>query len=114
MWRTATLAAILACALLAGCDGGTFDPGPAQGKADDTTISVGCTSQDDCQASEYCRLATGVCLASPRALGTCQPLPQSCDHAYTPACGCDGESYANACDAAAQGISIAAQGKCAP
>ena len=32
---------------------------------------------------------------------------------YTPVCGCDGETYSNACNAAGAGVSLQAEGECA-
>lgn len=66
-----------------------------------------------CPESFYCKQETGQCLEVMDGAGTCQPKPEVCTREYRPVCGCDGQTYPNACDAAANGVSIAIEGECA-
>lgn len=63
-------------------------------------------------AADYCAFDEGQCRMADAA-GTCQPKPEMCTQQYQPVCGCDGETYGNACEAASAGVSIMSQGECA-
>ncbi|RME44763.1 MAG: hypothetical protein D6795_17410 [Deltaproteobacteria bacterium] len=67
-----------------------------------------CESNRDCARGEYCAFETGVC-APP---GVCQERPEACTEIYDPVCGCDEETYDNACFAAMAGVSILHEGEC--
>ena len=70
---------------------GECDPGP-----------VVCHDNFDCADDEYCRKRKGRCEAE----GVCEPRPEVCPLVIDPVCGCDGETYDNACEAAASGVSL--------
>ncbi|MEE2788292.1 MAG: hypothetical protein VX589_13195 [Myxococcota bacterium] len=56
-----------------------------------------------CPADQYCQFNQGdVCGAVGRP-GTCRALPEDCPQACQSVCGCDGQTYCNACQAAAAG-----------
>lgn len=62
-----------------------------------------------CQEGLFCKLeACGVADQG----GTCELIPEVCPQVIDPVCGCDGNSYHNACDAYAAGASVASQGAC--
>jgi Kazal-type serine protease inhibitor domain len=99
----------LACTLL-GCE-------PPQGP-------VTCTSDARCGALEYCAFAVGACGLTAKLLapdpgadravpiGQCQSRPDACTEDYTPVCGCNGVTYANACAAAHAGVNLRARDAC--
>ncbi len=69
-----------------------------------------------CGAGEFCNLepeAGGLGCEIADTSGVCQPIPEFCTKEYAPVCGCDGQTYGNACTAHAAGVSIARKGECA-
>lgn len=92
-------AAILA---LAGCASG------GGGGAEETCGGI---AGMRCSQSSYCKMPVGQCRA-PDATGYCAPKPEICSQQYAPVCGCNGETYGNACQAAGAGVSVAYKGEC--
>jgi hypothetical protein len=66
-----------------------------------------CTSNDQCGEQMYCARRGGC-----RGPGTCQPRPDICTEEFAPVCGCDGQSYPNACYAARAGVNVQHRGPC--
>ena len=67
-----------------------------------------------CRNGEYCDLAAGDgCDGGSKPRGECRPLPTSCTLEWDPVCGCNGDTYPNACWAAAgAGESVDYDGEC--
>lgn len=65
-----------------------------------------------CDAGEYCKWEPSQTCGAADHLGTCEPMPEVCIQLFDPVCGCNGQTYSNACFAAAAGQSVASQGAC--
>lgn len=113
---------VLACFCLTAC------AQPGAGTPDDPLVQPGQTVQIGemcggmaglrCAGAEagrsYCHLEREAMCGAADQGGVCRERPQACTREHRPVCGCDGETYPNACQANAAGTSVASQGACAP
>jgi Kazal-type serine protease inhibitor domain len=65
-----------------------------------------------CPTGEYCSFPAGAQCGAADQTGTCATRPEVCTQIYAPVCGCDDRTYGNACEAAAQGVSVLREGPC--
>ena len=65
-----------------------------------------------CGTGQYCDYPAAAMCGAADQTGICRPRPEVCTEHYQPVCGCDGNTYSNACTAASQGVSVASQGEC--
>ncbi len=67
---------------------------------------------DTCAEDEFCAFELSATCGWADASGVCAPRPEACIEIFDPVCGCDGQTYGNACKAASAGTSIVSTGAC--
>jgi hypothetical protein len=66
-----------------------------------------------CAEGLYCQYRPGDVCGFADASGICARKPALCTDEHAPVCGCDGETYANACVASMNGVTVRRKGACA-
>jgi hypothetical protein len=115
-WRWVALASVAsggACAIEAGPTGGA-SPESFTNEAD--LLSRKCAGPDalTCRTGKFCAASEANRCPGLEITGTCRRVPEVCVEIYQPACGCDGQTYGNECEAARASVAVAYDGPCAP
>lgn len=69
-----------------------------------------CKGNADCDANAFCEFRRGTC--GEGGAGQCTERPEVCTAELLPVCGCDNQTYSNACEAQRAGVSVRSQGEC--
>lgn len=102
-----------------GCPDGGTSLGPIDADWDEgglccvAGVACGARAGATCTAQQYCAYEEGEYCGAADAEATCQARPSACDADLKPVCGCDGNTYASACEANAAGSGILSSGECA-
>jgi len=98
-----------------GCDGVSYWNACEAARAGVSVAHAGqcfviddCSKTGECPPGYYCQTPEGDCDGE----RTCVAYPVDCPELDDPVCGCDGENFANACEAALVGVSVAYRGPC--
>lgn len=75
--------------------------------------ACGARTRVECGAGQFCNWRAADICGAADASGTCAYRPELCTDLYEPVCGCDGNTYPNACNANAAGTSVSKSGACA-
>jgi hypothetical protein len=108
--RRAWILLVLAAACTEHGSGG--GPGPGPGNDGGSGRACGGFNPQPCAADELCDFPRNSCGAADEG-GTCVKRPTGCPDIFQPTCGCDGQMHDNACEAAAVGADVNANGTCA-
>lgn len=65
-----------------------------------------------CGETEFCDFPVSANCGRSDAMGTCSEIPEICPRNIHRVCGCDGETYTNACEARSAGVSVDHDGAC--
>jgi hypothetical protein len=85
-------------------------PPPATGSGDPAIC--GTRGAAACPNDQFCQYAPEAACGETDKPGHCAAKPRACPRIARPVCGCNGQTYGNSCDAAAQGMSVKADGAC--
>jgi len=101
------------------CDGMTYGNACEAGRAGASVDHTGACGDTcggllgaECKSGFFCNYPLAMACGNADGTGNCTAIPQVCNDIAAPVCGCDGKPYANACEANAEGTSVAKNGAC--
>ena len=65
-----------------------------------------------CRGNQWCDFPPGAACGIGDVFGSCRARPEICTREFMPVCACNGQTYGNACQAAAAGFDVAYPGAC--
>lgn len=116
-------ACILELFPVCGCDGQTHDNSCFAAMAGTSVLHEGACEQPaggscggfaglTCGEDMFCDYELDEMCGAADHLGTCKSVPEVCAEVFAPVCGCDNQTYGNACEANAAGQAVFSEGAC--
>ncbi len=84
----------------------------ANGPCEGDERACGGREGQTCNDNEYCEYELQDMCGAADATGVCKAQPEVCTEEVNPVCGCDGETYNNACAANQAGTGVMSLGEC--
>jgi len=107
------LAGLAAATMMMACETTPSDPDSSDRNNQATGEMCGGIAGFTCgMPNDFCKTEISAQCGAADQTGVCTPKPEICTTELLEVCGCDGQTYGNACVAAAQGVSIASEGPC--
>ena len=67
-----------------------------------------------CADGEFCNFPLDAICGAADATGICEAIPLACTREFNPVCGCNDQTFSNACEANASGVAVASLGDASP
>jgi hypothetical protein len=102
----------LSCVVLSFVGLAWFAPGCEWPPGEEEPVACGGWNPEPCPDGQFCNFPIESYCGFADGSGVCEAIPDACIAQSEPVCGCDGNTYDNACLANAAGVSVKEEHAC--